>query len=132
MGAAHGADRIGPQPTLNPSYRTNYAEFLPGGIGRQWDRHRYGSAVFLSRPFGAGVPCTAMPESPVWAVEPGLDNLPDGELDDDEQSHRPEQHGPPGIDGERDDHRKRGGDNRADIGHQPQQHPENAPEYRMG
>ena len=66
------------------------------------------------------------------AVEPGLDNLPDGEFDDEEQSHRPEQHGPPRIDGQRDDHRKRGGNNRADIGHEPQQHPENAPEYRMG
>ena len=66
------------------------------------------------------------------AVQPGLDHLPDGELDDEEQSHSPEQHGPPGIDGERDDRGKRGGDNRAYIGHEAQQHSENAPEYRMG
>ena len=66
------------------------------------------------------------------AIEPGLDHLPDGKLDDEEQTHRPEQHRPPGIDGECDDRRKCGSDDRADIRDETQQRPEDAPEYRIG
>ena len=62
------------------------------------------------------------------AVKPGLDHLPGGKLDHHEQSGRPQQHRPAGVDRERDDHRKRRGDDRADIGHEAQQHPKDAPE----
>src|SRR5580704_11295416 len=96
------------------------------------------SGVDRSSPMGpqssvqkAAATTTAMPESPVlWPYSQGSIICPVASSTT--RNSRPEQHCPPGIDGECDDRGKGGGDIRADIGHETQEHPEDAPEYRMG
>src|SRR4029077_10481482 len=65
------------------------------------------------------------------AVEPGLDHLTGDPLGNKEETDDPEQHRPPRSDGNGESCRKCGGDNGADVGDEPQEHREDAPEYRV-
>ena len=65
------------------------------------------------------------------AVEKWLDNLPENRLDCEEERTRPEQHGPSRVDRNGESGREHCGDDRPNVGHETQQHRENAPEHRI-
>jgi len=67
----------------------------------------------------------------VEAIEPRLDYLTGDPLGNKEETDDPEQHRPPRIDGNGEGCWKCGGDNGADVGDEPQEHREDAPEYRV-
>ena len=73
---------------------------------------------------------TATGEPRAVAVDHWLDDMPNARLHDKKQCDRPEQHGPAGIDGDREREWERGSDGRADVRDEAQHCGQDAPQDR--